>query len=257
MMKKLSLRFSAAAFALLIFCASTLTGFASVTTSYALDDTAYVFDEAQTADLEAKMQEASDKTGWQFVVHTSYNGVYKDDMQSYYDRYFKSQDYQKNAIMLVIDIGSGNRTIQAYGNAESYFANDTSRYDNIKDAMKPYLNSGDMYNATLVFIEKAIAVHDMGKTVKILLVLQKFGIIIGIVAIVAGLLVFFITKSRYKNTGKSGTYDLAANSSVNLEEAEDQFVTQHTTVRTIKTNSNSGGSSGGDSSKNGHSSGTF
>lgn len=256
MMKKLSLRLSAAAFAFLFFCVSTLTGFASVTTSYALDDAAYVFDEAQTAELEAKMQEASDKTGWQFIVHTSYNGVHSDDMKSYYDRYFKSQDYQKNAIMLVIDRLSDNRTILAYGDVKGYFANDTSRYDNIKSAMKPYLNSGDMYGATLVFIEKAAAVHDMGKTLKILLVLQKFGIIIGIVAIVAGLLVFFITKSRYKNTGKAGTYDLAANSSVNLEEAEDQFVTQHTTVRTIKTDSSSGSSSGG-SSKSGHSSGTF
>lgn len=257
MMKKLSLRLSAAAFALLIFCASTLTGFASVTTSYAIDDEAYVFDEAQTADLEAKMKEASDKTGWQFIVHTSYNGVYSDDMESYYDRYFESQDYQKNAIMLVIDRLSDNRIILSYGDVQGYFANDTSRYDDIKAAMKPYLNSDDMYGATLVFIEKAAAVQDMGKTVKILLVLQKFGIIIGIVAIVAGLLVFFITKSRYKNMGKAGTYDLAANSSVKLEEEEDQFVTQHTTVRTIKSNSSSGGSSGGGSSKSGHSSGTF
>ena len=70
--------------------------------------------------------------------------------------------------------------------------------------------------------------------------------------LIRSVIFFFVNKSRYKNMGKSGTYDLAANSSVDLKEQQDDFVTQHTTVRTIERSSgSSGGSSDGGGSTHG------
>ena len=96
----------------------------------------------------------------------------------------------------------------------------------------------------------------MGKPVLFLESLKSFGVIAGLIGVAAGVIFFFVTKSRYKNMGKSGTYDLAANSSANLEDVEDTFVTQHTTVRTIQKSSSGGGSSGG-STSSGHASRDF
>ena len=74
--------------------------------------------------------------------------------------------------------------------------------------------------------------------------LKRYGWIFGIVAVAAGVIFFAVNNHRYKNLGKSGTYDLAANSKVDLNEVQDDFVTQHTSVRVIRTESSGGGSSG-------------
>ena len=55
--------------------------------------------------------------------------------------------------------------------------------------------------------------------------------------------------------GKAGTYDLKANSSVDLRDVEDDFVTQHTTVRTIREDNDR--DSGSSHSGGGNSSGGF
>ena len=156
--------------------------------------------------------------------------------------------------MLVIDRGSGKRDLLTYGDVRNYFK-DSSRYDIIKDAMRPYLSSDDMYGATQQFIEKSLEVYGMGKTSALVLSLKKFGWIAGLAGIIIGLLFFVINRSRYKNMGKAGTYDLSANSSVDLHDVQDDFVTQHTTVRTIERQSSS--DSGSSHSGGGNSSGGF
>lgn len=250
MMKKLSVSVTALSAAMLLMFASVFMAFAATAV---LDDSAAVFSSEQQADLTSMMNAACDKTGWQFIIHTSNDGVSSDDMVSHYDSYYSSHGYENNAIMLVIDMGTNNRQILSYGEVKDYFKSDSSRYDDIKSAMKSYLNNGDMYGASKVFIQKAQDVYAMGKTNKLVLVLKKYGVIIGLVSIAVGVIMFFVVKSKYKNMGKSGTYDLSANSSVDLREAQDDYVTQHTTVRTIQRESNDSSSSSSD----GHSSGTF
>ena len=107
------------------------------------------------------------------------------------------------------------------------------------------------------FGDEAVAVYNMGKPVLFVESLKHFGVIAGLIGVAAGVIFFFVTKSRYKNMGKSGTYDLAANSSANLEDVEDTFVTQHTTVRTIQKSNSSGGGSSGGSTSSGHASRDF
>ena len=257
MIKKVSIRAAALLFALFLISAAVLPVFAEVTDAYALTDDASVFDAAQTQTLTAQLKEAGEKTGWQFIVHTSNDGIYSDkDLERHYNNYYDRQGFKYDAIMLVIDRGSNKRDILVYGDVRDYFK-DKSRYDVIKNAMRPYLNQDDMFGATQQFIAKAVEVHDMGKTSPILLSLKKFGWIAGIAGAVAGLIFFLVNRSRYKNMGKAGTYDLAANSSVDLYEVQDDYVTQHTTVRVIRTESSS--SSGGSSSHSGggNSSGGF
>ncbi len=256
MIQKVTMRAAALLFALLLIGAAVFSAFAAGSATYALTDDAGVFDASQTAELKAALDNAGKTTGWQFIVHTSNDGIVSDeDLESHYNAYYDRQGFQYDAIMLVIDRGSNKRDILTYGDVRAYFK-DSSRYDIIKQAMRPYLNKDDMYGATMQFINKAVEVHDMGKTSPILLSLQKYGWIAGLLSVAAGLIFFFVNKSRYKNMGKSGTYDLAANSSVQLTEAQDDFVTQHTTVRTIQRSSDS--SSGGSShSGGGNSSGGF
>ena len=251
MMKKLTLRLTAMTFAVLLLFASVMMASAATGT---LDDSAMIFTTAQAADLQKRLDEASQKTGWQFIIHTSNDGVDSDSMESHYDKYFESRSYNADAIMLVIDKASNNRIILSYGDVKSFFKGDTGRYDTIKSAMKPYLSSGDYYTAACVFIDKASGVYDMGKPNLFTQSLKKTGIFAGIAGVIAGLAFFFVNKSRYKNMGKSGTYDLASNSKVDLNDVEDTFVTQHTTVRTIQKDNDHDSSS---PSSDGHSSGTF
>lgn len=256
MIKKISIRAAALLFALFLISAAVLPVFAAVTDTYALTDDASVFNESQTQTLTGQLNEAGSTTGWQFIVHTSNDGIVSDSsLESHYNNYYDRMGFKYDAIMLVIDRGSNKRDILVYGEVRDYFK-DKSRYDIIKNAMRPYLDQDDMFGATQQFIAKAVEVHDMGKTSAILLSLKKFGWIAGIAGAVAGLIFFLVNRSRYKNMGKAGTYDLAANSSVDLVEVQDDYVTQHTTVRVIRTeSSHSGGSSS--HSGGGNSSGGF
>lgn len=261
MMKKVSLSVSALLVVLLLVCAAAIPAFAECTDTYAITDDAAVFSADQTEDLIEELDEAGKKTGWQFIVHTSKDGIVSDDdLERHYNNYYDSQynigNFKYDALMLVIDRKSNKRDILCYGKVRDYFK-DKSRYDIIKDAMRPYLSKDDMYGATLQFIDKAVEVQEMGVPNSFLLSLKKFGLFGGIAAVAVGLIFFFVNKSRYKNMGKSGTYDLASNSSVDLQEVEDTFITQHTTVRTIQKESS--GSSGGGSSHSGggNSSGGF
>ncbi len=262
MIKKVSLSVSALLVVLLLVCAAAIPAFAESTDTYAITDDAAVFSADQTDKLIEELDEAGKETGWQIIVHTSNDGISSDDdLESHYNNYYDVQynkgDFKYDALMLIIDRKSNKRDILCYGKVRDYFK-DKSRYDIIKNAMRPYLTNDDMYGATLQFIDKAEEIHDMGVPNTFLLSLKKYGLIGGIAAVIIGLIFFLVNKSRYKNMGKSGTYDLASNSSVDLQEVEDTFVTQHTTVRTIQRES-SGSSGGGGSSHSGggNSSGGF
>ena len=255
MRKKLIIRSSALALAVMLIFASVFCAFAEITQTYAITDDAAVFSADEAASLAVKLDEAGSRTGWQFIVHTSNDGISGDDaLERHYNDYYDSQSFAYDAIMLVIDRGSGLRDLLTYGDVRAYFK-DSSRYDIIKDAMRPYLEKDDMVGATEQFIEKAVEVHDMGKTSALVLSLRKYGWIAGIASVIAGLAFFLANRSRYKNMGKAGTYDLKANSSVDLRDVEDDFVTQHTTVRTIREDNDR--DSGSSHSGGGNSSGGF
>ena len=255
MMKNLSKRLAALTFAVLLICASALTAFAAP--EGVLNDDAQVFTAAETTDLQSRLNTAGEQTGWQIIVCTSVGNLKGESLENHFRSLHQRYGWSSNAIVFVIEKSSetaennnGTRKIISFGDVKKYF-DKTKRYDEMIDKMSPYIDSNNMYAAAVTFIDQAVAVHNMGQPNILLESLKRFGIIIGIVAVAAGVVLFFVIKSKYKNMGKSGTYDLASNSSVNLDDVEDTFVNQYTTVRTIKSDSDnsSGGSSGGGSSR--------
>ena len=246
MMKKVSLRISALMFALLLVCSSMLM--VSAATGY-LDDTANRFSAEEKAVLQQKLSEASEKTGWNIIVYTTDQGFSGDALTSCGERYLNEHGLTGNALLFVTDTVTQKTRVLTAGEVDKYFGK-SDRLDKLMDKLEPYAKSSpkDIYGMAIKFADEAVSFYNMGKVNDFVLSLQKFGIFAGIAGVGAGVATFFITKSRYKNMGKSGTYDLAANSKVDLKDVEDTFVTQHTTVRTIQKDNDSGSSGGSTSS---------
>ena len=77
MIKKASVRVCAALFALMLIAASLMTVFAD--TVKHMDDTAAVFtNPEQYSSIEIKLEQSSEKTGWNILFH-SVNKGYKGD----------------------------------------------------------------------------------------------------------------------------------------------------------------------------------
>ena len=268
MIKKLSLRLSAAAVALMIALFSTALCFAEVTQQYAIEDDAAIFTDDQLDSLRDKLSEGNERTGWQLILHTSSLGI-TSELNNYYNKnYYDQKSFAADAVVLVFDLGSNKGTVISHGEAMDYISD--QRMSSLGSMLRSYMDNGDYYGATFAFVDTLEQYHSDGiptgdtfdnityeqKTNKFLYVLKHYGIIIGIAAIAVGVIMFFVIKSKYKHMGVSGTYDLAANSSVNLSDVEYQFVNQYTTVRTIKDDSDSG-SSGGSSGGSTHGGGDF
>ena len=254
MIKKASVRVCAALLALMLIAASLMTAFADIQSH--MDDTAAVFtNPEQYSSIESKLEQSSEKTGWNILFHSVSKGYKGDSLKNYADNYLNQNGLSGNALLYVYDSVSKKSKILTAGEVDKYFDH-TDRLDDMVDKLEPYTQKGDIAGAVMKFGDEAVAVYNMGKPVLFVESLKHFGVIAGLIGVAAGVIFFFVTKSRYKNMGKSGTYDLAANSSANLEDVEDTFVTQHTTVRTIQKSSSSGGSSGG-STSSGHASRDF
>ena len=198
-------------------------------------------------------------------------------MDSHYNKlYDNNRNYfESDCVMFVIDNASGNRIILTHGETESYFSD--QRMNEMKSALKPYLQSGDMLNACYTFADKTQEFYDAGipsngsydnhvegtetadqklkRENKFLYVLTKWGWLMGLIALAAGGIFAGVNVGRYKFNGKSGTYNLKENSSMKLLDSQDQFLHKSTTSTVISSGSSSSGSSGGSSSHG--SSGSF
>lgn len=255
MIKKASVRVCAALLALMLIAASLMTAFADIQSH--MDDTAAVFtNPEQYSSIESKLEQSSEKTGWNILFHSVSKGYKGDSLKNYADNYLNQNGLSGNALLYVYDSVSKKSKILTAGEVDKYFDH-TDRLDDMVDKLEPYTKKGDIAGAVMKFGDEAVAVYNMGKPVLFVESLKHFGVIAGLIGVAAGVIFFFVTKSRYKNMGKSGTYDLAANSSANLEDVEDTFVTQHTTVRTIQKSNSSGGGSSGGSTSSGHASRDF
>lgn len=262
MIKKTTLRVSVLALAMLMLAAS-LFGVAAASASV-IDDTAGVIG-ANATQVQTRFDQTKEKTGWQMILYTTRNGITENLKDYYNSHYYDTHSYDSDAVLLVYDIGSNKGTVITHGAAMDYISD--QRMNELGKLLRSSMDKGKYVQGAIAFADKIDQYYDAGiptgdtfnnisyeeKTNKFLYNLKKRGWIYGILGVVAGLIFFFVNKSRYKNLGKSGTYDLAANSKVDLNEVEDTFVTQHTTVRTIQKESSSGssGSSSGGGSTHG------
>lgn len=262
MIKKTSLRISALGLALLLLFAAAFTVVAA--SAGVVDDSAGVFSAAQRDELKSRFDRTADKTGWQMIVYTSTRGI-GSNLNDYYNaNYYDTHNYDENAVVLVYDIGSNKGTVITHGDAMKYISD--QRMSSLGQMLRRYLDEQNYYQGAIAFADTIDQYYSAGipeydtfnnisyeeKSNKFLYSLKHYWWLYTLLGAAAGLIFFFVNKSRYKNMGKSGTYDLAANSSVDLKEQQDDFVTQHTTVRTIERSSgSSGGSSDGGGSTHG------
>lgn len=262
MMKKTSLRISALSLALLLLLAAVFPVFA--VSESVVDDSANVFTAEQRSELKSRFDRTADKTGWQMIVYTSSQGI-GSNLKDYYNaNYYDTHSYDADAVVLVYDVGSNKGTVITHGEAMNYISD--QRMSSLGQMLRGYMDEQNYYQGAVAFADRIDQYYSDGipendtfdnisyeeKSNKFLYTLKHYGWLFGLLGGAAGLVFFFVNKSRYKNMGRSGTYDLAANSSVDLKEQQDDFVTQHTTVRTIeRDNSSSGGGSSGGGSTHG------
>ncbi len=255
-------------------CAPAVFAAQSVyTDGYALSDDADLFTESEATELTDEMSKAHTATGWQIIVHTDTYGASSDAMTSHYDDYFYSESrYNAEAVMLVFDTASGNRVILNYGSTQSYFSD--SVLNDVKAAMKPYLESNDNFGAAKEFVNQMEYAYSSGRvtdynedgaatekkeTNRFLVSLSRWWIYL-IIALIVFAAFILINRGRYKHMGKSGTYDLKKNSQLRLTDQQDVIIDRRTTYTTINTSSGSSGGSGGSGgsgSGGAHSSGSF
>ena len=273
----------AALLALVLLLGSSLGAFAIGSygdSNYALVDEANLFTDSEITALCDKLSADGSKTDWQLAVVTTNDNVGSSSMDSYYNSYYdNSRDvFEADCVMFVIDNASSNRIILTHGGAEAYFTDE--RLDEMKSALKPYLASGDMVQAVNTFADKSLEFWQQGvpsdghhsnhvegkseeelaserekKNNKFLWTLTHWGWLFALIGVAAGGIFAGVNVGRYKYNGRSGTYNLKENSSMNLLDRQDEFIDRHTTSVVISRSSSSGGSSGGGSSHG--SSGSF
>ena len=261
MIKKTTLRISILALALLMLFASVFC--VAAASASVIDDSAGIITDQNQ--VKERFDQTSEKTGWQMILYTTTRGI-TSNLNDYYNaNYYDTHSYDSDALVLVYDIGSNKGTVITHGEAMDYISD--QRMSKLGSMLRGYMDQKDYVGGAIAFANQIDEYYDAGipegdtfnnisyeeKTNKFLYNLKKRGWLYGLIGIAAGLVFFFVNRSRYKNMGKSGTYDLDANSNVNLDDVEDTFITQHTTVRTIQkdSDSGSGGSSGGGSTHGG------
>ncbi len=266
-MLKITKRFSAILAAILLIACVPLSVFAQA--KGVLTDNAELFTDSEKAELQGKLDDLSQKTGWMAVIYTNYDGYDSDEIKPHANRYY-ADNYGKttDGVMLTIDMSGRAVDFRTKGDAMYYFSD--SRVDNILDDVQLYLSGDEYYYAGEIFINYASEYYDDGipegesnnnidmqekEDNPLWYVVKHYGIIILLVSCgIAALAVLFIVKS-YKKNGKANIYDLHSNSNVKLNNSTDTFLHKSVSVTTISSSSSSGGSSGGHSSGGGGSSG--
>lgn len=265
-MMKHTKRISALMCAMLLIICTSFSAFAL--TDYKLIDDAKLFSSSQTKEINQALADASSTTGWSVIVYTNTKGVSSSKMEDTYNDYYDKQDFGRNGVLFVIDRGQDNRIIITKGDAMYYFSD--QRMDDIKSELKPFLQKEDWYGATMKFIECTEEYYlfgedDYGTYHNVEIKSDSSGSIVRfiipciIISLGVAVLAVVFVSLRYKHHGKSGTYDLRANSTTKLLDRQDVFLTKSVSVTTIQSSSSSGGrSSGGRSGGSSHgSSGSF
>ena len=234
-----------------------------------LIDDAGLFTSSEQTEIEARLEEVSDKTGWDVIVYTNFNGVKSDETEDYYNRYYDNHDFGKGSdrsgVMFTIDMGSEKRQITTKGEAMYYFGND--RLSRLKNDIVSNINSREYKEAVLVFVEYTEEFFDSGKAddadldnIKLaekeanplLYALKHYGIIAGAIALVVATITVVSVGHRYKHNGKQGTYDLKSNSVTNLTASNDIFLNKTVTVTVDRDDDDRDSSSSSSSSSSSH-----
>ena len=259
-----------------LLCAVVLAAAGCVTffaeSQQKLIDDADLLIDSEESEITQTLEDASEKTGWDMVIYTNYNGVDEYDIERYTNEYYDNHDYgigdKKSGIILNVDMSSRQMYVITKGDVMYYISDE--RNDDMLDAVQAELADGYYYEACETFVQYAVDYYEQGKpsegTFTNVEINEKMDhpvtyslLHYGIPSLVAGAIIALITvlviRHKYKNNGKENIYDLDENSSTRLTNKEDIFLTKSVSVTTIQSSSSGGGSShhsgGGGSSHGG------
>lgn len=267
--KLLSFSLTSVAFiSILVFLSAT----AFAESNQKLTDDANLLLSSQAESVEQVLNECTNKTGWDTIIYTNYNGISSSKMENYCNDYFDNHNYgcgdQKNGVMLTVDMSSREMYIITKGDAMYYFSD--SRMDDLLDSVQYELADGDYVGACEKFTDTVEWCYTVGKStdsnetynnvvivdkeltfneriIRGLLYGALFLIVGGGIGMGAGLLICY----NYGKNGEGEPYNIAENASVNLTDSFDKFLYKNVTYTTV---SSSSSSSSGHSSHRSHSS---
>ena len=181
MIKKASVRVCAALLALMLIAASLMTAFADIQSH--MDDTAAVRLQTRAEfGYESKLEQSSEKTGWNILFHSVNKGYKGDSLKNYADNYLNQNGLSGNALLYVYDASSKKSKILTAGEVDKYF-NHTDRLYDIADKLELYTKKGDIAGAVMKFGDEAVAVYNMGKPELFVESLKSIRLIAGIAAL--------------------------------------------------------------------------
>lgn len=246
------------------FCAMMLAVFGCVTffaeSQQKLIDDANLLTSYEQEEITQKLEEASEKTGWDMIIYTNYNDIDEYDIENYTNEYYDNHGYgigdKKSGIILNVDMSSRQMYVITKGDVMYYISDE--RNDDMLDAIQAELASGYYYEACETFVQYTVDYYEQGKpsegtftNVKInekkdhpvTYSLLHYGVPSLVIGAIIAMITVLVVHHKYKNNGKENIYDLDANSSTRLTNKEDVFLTKSVSVTTIQSSS-SGGSSG-------------
>ncbi|MHC5375518.1 TPM domain-containing protein [Enterococcus sp. LJL120] len=213
-----------------------------------VEDNAGLFTTEEITQLDEAIDNLNQHSDAQMFIVTSSTSV--GTIRNYADNYLRDKvGNNNNGTVLVIDMASREVYISTSGKMIETITD--SRLNKILDNVQGSLQDGDYYGAANDYV-KGVRRYFVKEVTLI------EGIIAGVIAVVAGLAVFFTNLSRYQLKFGGYKYPFREKSSLDLDTQTDQLVNSYITTRRIpRNNNNGGGGFGGGSSTHSSGGGTF
>ncbi len=206
-------------------------------TDYLIDN-AGLLSDAEEAELEAKLSEASDRLNADIVILTE--EYISTDAESYADDYFDYNGYGLDGLILLVDMGGRNWYISTCGVCVDGFEGDGFDYvsENIVDDLQEE-NYSKCFNTFADRSDEVISLIREGKSFKAPFEFFTTLLICLVIGFVIALIVSLIMKAKLKSVhSKSEAADYLRNGSLNITVARDIFLYRQVT-RTQKAESSS------------------
>ncbi len=227
--------------ALLFTAAILLTAFILPAAAQPTSDGRLVVDngdlltDAQETELTALAKEQGEKQNCDIIIYTtkSLDGY---SAQSYADYCHISNYNDSSVLLLICDNGEpGNRDYHISTHGDCIKKLKDSELEEMKEAIVPYLRSGDYYTASKTFVEKAV--YYMVPHLKWYML--PLAIVIGFVI---AMLIMNSIRSKLKTVAmQRGAANYVREGSMNITQARDTYL-YSTVSRTRKEKNNSGSS---------------
>lgn len=202
-----------------------------------LDDQAGVLSEAEAAELSALLAKKSKACGADLIVVT----VLSTDgqlLEAYADDYMDYHSYASDAVLLLLDVSTGQRWISTGGDCKNVFDGDA--FDELVGEIRPALDAGEYAAGFRAFAGSACDIIEDANRF-------PFGLLLA--ALLLGALLAWIIPMKYlKGQLKSVRPQASAQAyvrsgSLNLSQSRDLFLYRNVVATPKpKSNSSSGGS---------------